>query len=57
MLGFVELAWLIVGAVWSGKHYQTCRPETAKKALLGKTDESSVCLCYGDVVPPMLKQI
>ncbi|XP_076467047.1 diacylglycerol lipase-alpha-like isoform X2 [Babylonia areolata] len=34
-LGFVELAWLIVGAVWSGRHYTTCRPETAKKALLG----------------------
>ncbi|XP_070190358.1 diacylglycerol lipase-alpha-like isoform X2 [Littorina saxatilis] len=35
VLGLVELAWLIVGAVWSGKHYQQCKPETAKKALLG----------------------
>ncbi|XP_025097002.1 sn1-specific diacylglycerol lipase alpha-like isoform X4 [Pomacea canaliculata] len=33
--GLVELAWLIVGAVWSGNHYQTCKPEAAKKALLG----------------------
>ncbi|KAK7476218.1 hypothetical protein BaRGS_00032572, partial [Batillaria attramentaria] len=34
VMGFLELAWLIVGAVWSAKHYQTCKPETAKKALL-----------------------
>lgn len=35
VVGFVELAWLIVGAVWYGKNYETCEPESAKQALLG----------------------
>lgn len=46
VLGFLELAWLIVGAVWSAKHYQTCKPETAKKALLGKNTENEIIKDY-----------
>ncbi|RUS83012.1 hypothetical protein EGW08_009249, partial [Elysia chlorotica] len=35
VLGLVELGWLITGAVWASKHYSTCSPDAAKRALLG----------------------
>ncbi|XP_055888225.1 diacylglycerol lipase-alpha-like isoform X3 [Biomphalaria glabrata] len=35
VVGLVELAWLILGAVWASKHYTTCSPDSAKKTLLG----------------------
>lgn len=31
----VELAWLIVGVVWIGRHYGSCPMGVAKKAVLG----------------------
>ncbi|XP_071115251.1 diacylglycerol lipase-alpha-like isoform X3 [Haliotis cracherodii] len=30
-----ELAWLVVGIVWTAKHFNTCNPISAKKAVLG----------------------
>ncbi|XP_012940156.1 diacylglycerol lipase-alpha [Aplysia californica] len=35
VVGLVELAWLILGAVWASRHYSTCSPAAAKEALLG----------------------
>ncbi|CAG5121552.1 unnamed protein product, partial [Candidula unifasciata] len=34
VVGLAELAWLIIGAVWSSRHYSTCTPDSAKKSLL-----------------------
>ena len=37
-----EASWLVVGVVWFVKHYSTCHPVAAKKAVLGMYAQMSL---------------